>query len=305
MLAIQLASRSEVGGRTNNEDHLQHGELGTGWYAALADGAGGHSNGAHAAEVAVRVAVQQLGQRAGRQPLQPADLVDSVLNAHDRLNREQLGLRGRQRMHATLVLLWIDKARQQALWSHAGDSRLYLLRHGRVAEVTRDDSVVQGMVDAGLLDTLQARQHALWSHAGDSRLYLVRHGRVAEITRDDSVVQRMVDAGLLDALQARQHPQRNQLLAALGSDEAIEPHGRAPPLTLRDGDAFLLCSDGWHDLLDASDIEACLVDARSADEWLAAMQARVQAAQRPQQDNFSAIAVWVGDPAEVTRIQNP
>jgi PPM family protein phosphatase len=256
MLAIQLASRSEVGGRTNNEDHLQHGELGTGWYAALADGAGGHSNGAHAAELAVRVAVQQLGQRAGRQPLAPADLVDTVLDAHDRLNREQLGLRGRQRMHATLVLLWIDKARQQALWSHAGDSRLYLLRRGRVAEVTQDDSVVQ----------------------------------------------RMVDAGLLDALQARQHPQRNQLLAALGSDEAIEPHGRAP-LALRDGDAFLLCSDGWHDLLDTSDIEACLVDARSADAWLAAMQARVQAAQRPQQDNFSAIAVWVGDPAEVTRIQ--
>jgi serine/threonine protein phosphatase PrpC len=257
MLAIQLASRSEVGGRTNNEDHLEHGELGAGWYAALADGAGGHSNGAHAARLAVHVAVQQLGQRAGRQALRPVDLVESVLGAHDRLNREQLGLRGRQRMHATLVLLWIDKV----------------------------------------------RQHALWSHAGDSRLYLLRHGRVAEITHDDSVVQRMVDAGLLDAEQARRHPQRNQLLAALGSDEAIEPHGRTPPLALRDGDAFLLCSDGWHDPLDAHDIEACLVDARTADDWLAAMQQRVQADRRPQQDNFSAIAVWVGDPAEVTRIR--
>lgn len=256
MLAIQLASRSEVGGRTRNEDHLQHGEFDGGWYAALADGAGGHSNGAHAAQLAVKVAVQQLGLRADRQPLRPADLVDTVLGAHDRLNREQLGLRGRERMHATLVLLWIDKARQQALWSHAGDSRLYLLRRGRVAE----------------------------------------------ITHDDSVVQRMVDAGLLDAQQARRHPQRNQLLAALGSDEPIEPHGRTPPLALRDGDAFLLCSDGWHDLLEPSDIEACLVDARSADDWLAAMQQRVQAARRPQQDNFSAIAVWVGDPAEVTRI---
>lgn len=257
MLAIQVASRSEVGARTNNEDHVQHGELGTGWYAALADGAGGHSNGAQAAELVVREAAQQLAQRAGRQPLQTRDLVDTVLGAHERLNREQLGLRGRQRMHATLVLLWIDKA----------------------------------------------AQHALWSHAGDSRLYLLRRGRIAEVTRDDSVVQRMVDAGLLDAQQARQHPQRNQLLAALGSDEPIEAHGRAPALPLRDGDAFLLCSDGWHDLLEANDIEASLAQARSPDDWLAAMQARVQAVQRPQQDNFSAIAVWVGDPAEVTRIQ--
>jgi serine/threonine protein phosphatase PrpC len=258
MLAIRFASRSEVGTRTNNEDHVRHGELGTGWYAALADGAGGHSNGAQAAELVVRIAVQQLEQRAGRQPLQPPDLGDTVLGAHDGLNRQQLGLQGRQRMHATLVLLWIDKARQQALWSHAGDSRLYVLRQGRVAEVTHDDSVVQ----------------------------------------------RMVDAGLLDALQARQHPQRNQLLAALGSDEPIEPHCRASAFALRDGDAFLLCSDGWHDPLDSVDIEACLVDARSADDWLAAMQQRVLAVQRPQQDNFSAIAVWVGDPAEVTRIRS-
>lgn len=257
MLAIQIASRSETGARSNNEDHLRHGELGTGWYAALADGAGGHSNGAQAAELVVQLAVQQIEQRAGRQPLAPRDLGDAVLGAHDGLNRRQLGLRGRQRMHATLVLLWIDKARQQALWSHAGDSRLYLLRQGRVVETTRDDSVVQGMVDAGLLDVLQARRH----------------------------------------------PQRNQLLAALGSDEPIEPHCSGAALPLRDGDAFLLCSDGWHDPLEPADIEACLADARGADDWLAAMQCRVQAMQRPQQDNFSAIAVWVGDPAEVTRIR--
>ena len=257
MLAIQIASRSETGARSNNEDHVRHGQFGTGWYAALADGAGGHSNGAQASELVVRLALQQLEQRAAKRPLQPQDLGDAVLGAHDGLNRQQLGLHGRQRMHATLVLLWIDKARQQALWSHAGDSRLYLLRRGRVAEITHDDSVVQGMVDAGLLDTLQARQH----------------------------------------------PQRNQLLAALGSDEPIEPHCSASALPLRDGDAFLLCSDGWHDLLEPADIEACLVAARDADAWLAAMQQRVQALQRPQQDNFSAIAVWVGDPAEVTRIQ--
>lgn len=256
-LPIRIASRSETGGRSHNEDHVQHGELDGGWYALLADGAGGHRNGALASELVVRVAAQELLERAAHAPLQPHQLGAVITSAHAALNERQRGAQGRQRMHATLVALWLDKAKQHAMWSHAGDSRLYLLRRGRIAQVTHDDSVVQGMVDAGLLDAAQA------------------HG----------------------------HPQRNQLLAALGSDEPIHPHCCDSVLALQDGDAFLLCSDGWHDPLDDADIEASLAEARSADDWLAAMQRRLLAAQRAQQDNFSAIAVWVGNPAEVTRIR--
>ncbi|HEY0856427.1 MAG TPA: protein phosphatase 2C domain-containing protein [Albitalea sp.] len=256
-LPIQIASRSEVGGRSRNEDHVLHGEVPGGWYALLADGAGGHSDGAVASELVVRAAAHELGERAAGSTLLPDALADLIRNAHAALNERQRGAMGRQRMHATLVALWIDRAQQHAIWSHAGDSRLYLLRRGRIAQVTHDDSVVQGMVDAGLLD----------------------------------------------AAQARIHPQRNQLLAALGSEEPIEPHCCDAPLALQDGDAFLLCSDGWHDPLDDADIEGGLAEARSADAWLAAMQRRLLARERAHQDNFSAIAVWVGDPAEVTRIR--
>jgi serine/threonine protein phosphatase PrpC len=257
VLAVALASRSETGARTHNEDQLQHGEVGDGWYAVLADGAGGHRQGALAAELVVRMAALDLAQRAAQGGLHPAALGDIVRGAHEALNRRQQGLGGLERMHATLVLLWIDKARQQAMWSHAGDSRLYLLRQGRIERVTRDDSVVQSMVDAGLLDEAQARGH----------------------------------------------PQRNRLLAALGSEDEIEPHCMAEPLALQDGDAFLLCSDGWHDTLEPGEIEASLARAHSADDWLDAMKRSVQSRAQPHQDNFSAIAVWVGSPAEVTRIR--
>lgn len=258
-LAIDMASRSETGTRTHNEDRVQHGKLAGGCYAVLADGAGGHHNGAVASELVVRTAAQELGQRAARLTLRPADVGEVVLCAHEALNQQQPGLRGRHRMHATLVVLWIDTA----------------------------------------------AQHALWSHAGDSRLYLLRQGRIAAVTHDDSVVQSMVDAGLLDEAQARQHPQRNQLIAALGSDEPIAAHCCEAALALEDGDAFLLCSDGWHDPLEPAEIEACLGQARSADDWLSAMQQRVEGRQRADQDNFSAIAVWVGNPAEITRIRAP
>ena len=253
---VVIASRSEVGARSGNEDCLQHGAVESGWYAVLADGAGGHTNGAVASDLVVRVAVHELCSRATQAELQPPVLGQIVLAANDVLNGQQDGLRGHQRMHTTLVLLWIDRA----------------------------------------------RQHALWSHVGDSRLYALRQGRIGHMTRDDSVVQRMVEAGLLAPEQARDHPNRNQLIAALGSDEPIEPHVSDAAFSLRDGDAFLLCSDGWYDPLSPSDIEDTLSHAATADDWLAAMQRIVQLRQSPNQDNFSAVAVWVGNPTEITRI---
>jgi serine/threonine protein phosphatase PrpC len=46
-----------------------------------------------------------------------------------------------------------------AYWAHAGDSRLYLLRNGRVHAQTHDHSRVQLMVDQGLLDVRSAAVH--------------------------------------------------------------------------------------------------------------------------------------------------
>ena len=258
MPEIQFASRSEIGARKGNEDYLQHGALQHGWYAVLSDGAGGHSDGAIASDLVVRMVAHELSIEFARADAAPAATLQQVVHvANDALNRRQQGLTGVQRMHATLIVLWIDKARRQAVWSHVGDSRLYLLRKGRIAQVTRDDSVVQTMVDAGLIDAEQARNHA----------------------------------------------QRNQLIAAMGAEEPIEPHLSAADFAIDDGDAFLLCSDGWYDPLEPAEIEATLAGAASAQDWLTRMQALVQQRARPNQDNYSAIAVWVGDPAEVTRIK--
>lgn len=254
---ICIASRSEVGARKTNEDYLQHGALATGWFAVLSDGAGGHRDGAVAADLVVRMAAHELSVQ-----LSPADPPDTALQqvvhaANDALNRHQQGQRGHDRMHATVVVLWIDGARRRAQWSHVGDSRLYLLRRGHVTFVTRDDSVVQTMLDAGLINAQQARHHA----------------------------------------------QRNQLLAAMGSEEPIEPHLGEADAGLREGDAFLLCSDGWYDALEPADIESTLAAATGAEDWLDRMAALVQQCRRANQDNYSAIAVWVGDPREITRIE--
>jgi serine/threonine protein phosphatase PrpC len=143
------------------------------------------------------------------------------------------------------------------------------------------------------------RANALWSHVGDSRLYRVRDGVAVLLTSDDSVVQRMVDAGLMSAEQAGTHPQKNQLLAALGVEDDVEPHTASA--ALRDGDAFLLCSDGWWDALDAAAIADDLARSDGPHDWLEAMHERIRARAAPRQDNFSAIALCLRDGGEATR----
>jgi PPM family protein phosphatase len=144
--------------------------------------------------------------------------------------------------------------------------------------------------------------HALWTHVGDSRLYLLRGGHVRHVTRDDSVVQQLVDAGLISDDDARRHPHKNQLLCAMGMDAPVTPHTVPAPVALQDGDAFLLCSDGWWEPLSDGDIESSLAAAGSPNDWLQRMEAQIQAAMKPTQDNYTAVAVWVGDPTQTTRI---
>ena len=252
MFDIVIATCSECGQRAANEDALRVGGAGATRYAVLADGAGGHAGGAEAArrvvdhvEVALRLAASAF---AGDH------LTQALLSAHVALQLEQMGAQGRRRMHATVIALWLD---------------------------TRHD-------------------HAVWSHVGDSRLYRLRYGAVDRVTADDSVVQRMLEGGILTPQQAQDHPMKSQLLAAIGMQDGLEPHTLAQPEPLDDGDAFLLCTDGWWGALTDAQIAVTLSDADTPQGWLDAMSALILAQAAPGQDNFSAIAVWVTDPAEST-----
>jgi serine/threonine protein phosphatase PrpC len=146
-------------------------------------------------------------------------------------------------------------------------------------------------------------REAVWSHVGDSRLYRLRHGRLDHVSEDDSVVQHMVRAGWLSAEQARSHPNKNQLVAALGMAEQVQPHTRRDQV--EDGDAYLLCTDGWWDPLDARVLEDSLAGSLTPQAWLAALLEHIGAHAPTRQDNHSAIAVWIGQPGEVTRPPYP
>ena len=81
-------------------------------------------------------------------------------------------------------------------------------------------------------------------HIGDSRGYLLRDGELTQITKDDTFVQTLVDEGRISAEEAHSHPQRSLIMRALTGHE-VEP--TLVMREAREGDRYLLCSDGLSD----------------------------------------------------------
>ncbi|WP_028105126.1 PP2C family protein-serine/threonine phosphatase [Pseudoduganella violaceinigra] len=139
------------------------------------------------------------------------------------------------------------------------------------------------------------RGTAVWGHVGDSRLYCFRGQRITFQTRDHSVLQGMVDAGYMQLEDLRHSPQRSVLQAALGDAKAFGPCIGPSSFPLKDGDVFLLCTDGFWEHLDEPGMERSLHEAESPHAWLDRMEVAVRAQESRQQDNYSAVLVACQD----------
>ena len=84
--------------------------------------------------------------------------------------------------------------------------------------------------------------HWVSLNIGDSRVYLLREGALSQVTTDHSVVQELITAGRLSPEEAEGHPYSNVITRAVGVSEALPPDYRE--FSVRDGDRFVICSDG-------------------------------------------------------------
>lgn len=173
-----------------------------------------------------------------------------------------------------------------------------------------NDAIVDAQEQGGRLENMRStavllaideiRQCAAWAHCGDTRLYCFRNGAVQIQTQDHSIVQSMVDANLLPEQDVRSHPRRNVLFSALGTADDLSIAVSGDPFALADGDVFLLCTDGFWEHVN----ETAMIDSISRTEspaaWLELLATHIRAASAAGQDNFTAMAVWVGDPLQTT-----
>lgn len=90
-------------------------------------------------------------------------------------------------------------------------------------------------------------------HVGDSRAYILSEDTFSQISRDHTMVRDMVDAGRIPASAEREHPLGHILSRVLGTEADVAVD--VVEGELRDGDRFLLCSDGLVRVMDGTEIE--------------------------------------------------
>jgi len=153
-----IYQESRPGKRANNEDRLAHCYSRDALLMVVADGMGGHYYGEIAAQIAVQSLVESFQREATPAIADPfLFLQKAMINAHHAIIDFTDAHNLKDSPRTTCVACIIQD--NIAYWAHAGDSRLYLMRDGKVLVHTRDHSRVQLLKDQGVINETQAAVH--------------------------------------------------------------------------------------------------------------------------------------------------
>ena len=224
-------------------------------FAVLADGIGGHRAGEVAAELAVNHMMQAVARSDGRHIR--STIEDAVLEASEAIAAHAASNENLKGMGATCATAWIigDKLHT----AYVGDSRIYLIRSGRIQQLTVDHSWVQEAMEKGILTPEAARQHP--------NVHVIRRYLGSPTPPDPDFRLKLFND------EGDQHAENNQGLQLLPND------------------ILLLCSDGLTDLLWNDEILEVI---RSKSSLKEASRALIEIAnERGGHDNITVVLISV------------
>ncbi len=156
--ALSLAGLSDVGrARSNNEDAIALDEAAG--LVVLADGMGGYNAGEVASQMLTGFLHDELGRWLHDTGGAPASAVRQAMSiCLDNANRAIFEAANDNPRYAGMGTTLVMAAfRPEGVWvGHVGDSRAYRLRGGVLTQITRDHSLLQEQIDAGLITPEQA-----------------------------------------------------------------------------------------------------------------------------------------------------
>lgn len=158
-VVIDFAELSDPGrdpSKQINEDSSAYAETPLGHLAVLCDGMGGHLSGQEASRAAVDSVVRVVSQAESGSEIAQT-LIAAIQAAGHAVFTLGEGMPNGARPGSTCVAALIHTSGLSI--AHVGDSRCYLLRDGSITRLTRDHSVVQELLDAGVLTPEAAAQH--------------------------------------------------------------------------------------------------------------------------------------------------
>lgn len=132
------------------------------------------------------------------------------------------------------------------------------------------------------------------AHIGDSRVYYFEKSKYRQRTLDHSVPQILVNRGDIREKDIRHHEDRSKLLRVMGIPWDSPKYQIMEPIPLTQQSTFLLCSDGFWELIDEKKMSKTLKRSNTPEEWLEKMEEIIWKNGRgTNMDNYSAIAVFI------------
>jgi serine/threonine protein phosphatase PrpC len=205
---------SRIGKRPYQQDRIAHWHTRDALFLVVADGMGGHANGDIAAQVAVDCLGSAFNVEAKPKIADPdLFLYRAIGRAHAMIvhQAQRQGLPDSPR--TTVVACLVQEG--YAFWSFVGDSRLYVIRDGRIVTRTRDHTPVQMLIDSGRIREEAAATHPdrnkLLQCLGGPRAPRVEPTAHARLSQNDIVL--LCSDGFWGPLT-----QRQLLMGILGKD---------------------------------------------------------------------------------------
>jgi protein phosphatase len=192
--------------------------------AVVADGVGGHQAGEVAAQITIDSMVKSITDATGNQPVE--ELTEATLKCSQDVKHFSEGRPEYAGMGSTLAAAWLIDDRLYTV--SVGDSRIYILRRGKLTQVSIDHTWVKEALDHKLITPEQAINHP-----------------------NAHVIQRAIGSPVLPEPDVRLH------LAPGESDSRSKSN---QGLRLHSGNQVLLCSDGLTNLVKDEEIRAVLLD---------------------------------------------
>jgi serine/threonine protein phosphatase PrpC len=248
-MRLTAGGRTDSGPRPLNQDWL-HWDLDLGLFI-VADGMGGHNAG----EVASHLAVEGV-----------TAFIDQSRDARD--------------------LTWPFGL--EPAWSMEANRLATAVRlaNRRVHKESMAHAAFSGM-GTTLVAILVAEDRVVLASVGDSRIYRWRNADLELLTRDDTWLSALLAAGSEYDSPVASHPMRHVLTSVVGVNDELSPSMREE--TLREGDRFLLCTDGVHGHADEYTMAHIIGSSASPDQ--AAMRIVETSLAKGTTDNVTALVV--------------
>jgi protein phosphatase len=182
-------------------------------FAVISDGIGGHRAGEVAAELTVNYILQNIAESDGKHPL--VIMESAIHTASQAIASRSASQADQYGMGSTCACLWVEG--DQFYTAYIGDSRIYLIRDGKIQRLTVDHTWVQEAIEKGIITPDQARDHP--------NVHIIRRH--------------------LGSVELPEVDFRLRLSLEDDDEQAMRNQGAH----LKPGDVLLMCSDGLTDMI--------------------------------------------------------